>query len=184
VIVVVAASIARALHDIVDGALGRLPYGPGLARTVQVVVAAFGVIAALNQVGVATTVTEPVLVTVLATTGGILVVGLGGGLVQPMRYRWERLLDRAEADRTRHRTAGPTAPTPARTPPAPAQPAHQPQPAYQAWLTTPAQNLQRPVRTAGSAPASSPPAPTPIRPPGATAPTAAPARVRTPGSVL
>src|SRR2546426_703263 len=69
-----AASIGGGVYASVGGALGRLPYGPVLARTTQVIVSALGVIAALNQIGVATTVTEPVLITVLATIGGILVV--------------------------------------------------------------------------------------------------------------
>ena len=55
-----------------------------------------GLIAALNQIGVATTVTLPVLITVLATIGGIAVVGVGGGLVRPMQARWDRWLNRAE----------------------------------------------------------------------------------------
>src|SRR2546428_2300305 len=57
VIVVVAAAIARAAYDLVSAALGRLPYGPLLSRGTQVTITGLGVIAALNQVGVATTVT-------------------------------------------------------------------------------------------------------------------------------
>ena len=43
------------------------------------VIVGLGVIAALNQIGVATTVTTPVLIAVLATGGGVIVVGVGGG---------------------------------------------------------------------------------------------------------
>ena len=57
-----------------------------------------GVIAALNQIGVATTVTTPVLIAVLATIAGILIVGVGGGLIRPMQSRWERWLTRAEQE--------------------------------------------------------------------------------------
>jgi hypothetical protein len=35
---------------------------------------------------------------VLATAGGILVVGVGGGLIRPMQQRWEGWLGRAEAE--------------------------------------------------------------------------------------
>jgi hypothetical protein len=56
-----------------------------------------GIIAALNQMGIATTVTTPVLVTVLATIGGVVVVGMGGGLIVPMRQRWETWIGRMEA---------------------------------------------------------------------------------------
>ncbi|WP_344866747.1 mechanosensitive ion channel family protein [Planomonospora alba] len=98
VIVVIAAAIANAVKDIVSGALGGLSYGRLLANIAAVFILALGVIAALNQIGVATTVTTPVLVAVLATVAGILVVGVGGGLVRPMQRRWEGWLDRAERE--------------------------------------------------------------------------------------
>ncbi|MFG1803827.1 hypothetical protein ACGFI4_27155 [Micromonospora carbonacea] len=98
VIVVVAAAIARAVKDIISSALGGLSYGRVLAGVASVFIVGLGVIAALNQVGVATAVTTPVLVAVLATVGGILVVGVGGGLVRPMQSRWESWLSRAERE--------------------------------------------------------------------------------------
>lgn len=96
VIVVVAAAIASALHDIVGSALSGYSFGPFLARAVQIFIIALGVIAALNQVGIATAVTTPVLIAVLATIVGVIVVGVGGGLVRPMQQRWTDWLDRAE----------------------------------------------------------------------------------------
>ena len=98
VIVVVAAAIANALRDLVGSALSGLSWGQLVARIVQVFVIALGIIAALNQMGIATAVTTPVLIAVLATVGGVIVVGMGGGLVRPMQQRWERWLDRAERD--------------------------------------------------------------------------------------
>ncbi|RKN21294.1 hypothetical protein D7147_11030 [Micromonospora musae] len=98
VIVVVAAAIASAVKDIVGSALGGLSYGRVLATIAYVFLLGLGAIAALNQIGVATTVTTPVLVAVLATVGGILVVGVGGGLVRPMQSRWEAWLTRAEQE--------------------------------------------------------------------------------------
>lgn len=97
-IVVVAAAIASAVRDIVGNALSGLSYGRILATTAGVFIVGLGVIAALNQIGVATTVTTPILITVLATIGGILVVGVGGGLVRPMQQRWEDWLDRAASE--------------------------------------------------------------------------------------
>ncbi|RKN39356.1 mechanosensitive ion channel family protein [Micromonospora endolithica] len=108
VIVVVAAAIANAVRDLVSGALGGLAYGKILADLVAVFILALGVIAALNQVGIATTVTTPVLIAVLATVAGILIVGVGGGLVKPMQERWGGWLDRmAEESRAvqEHRRA-------------------------------------------------------------------------------
>jgi hypothetical protein len=98
VIVVVAAAIANAVKDIVSGALGGLSYGRVLANIAAVFIIGLGVIAALNQIEVATTVTTPVLVAFLATVAGILVVGVGGGLIRPMQQRWEGWLDRAESE--------------------------------------------------------------------------------------
>ncbi|MEU4717303.1 hypothetical protein AB0F73_27150 [Micromonospora purpureochromogenes] len=98
VIVVVAAAIANAVKDIISSALGGLSYGRVLATIASVFILGLGIIAALNQIGVATAVTTPVLIAVLATVGGILIVGVGGGLVRPMQSRWESWLSRAEEE--------------------------------------------------------------------------------------
>ncbi|MEV3983462.1 hypothetical protein [Nonomuraea sp. NPDC049758] len=98
VIIVIAGAIARAVRDLVDGALGGLSYGRWLGIAAAVFIWALGIIAALNQIGVATTVTTPVLITVLATIGAIIAIGLGGGLVRPMQQRWERWIGRIEAE--------------------------------------------------------------------------------------
>jgi len=96
VIVVVAGAIARAVKDMISGAIGGLSYGNLLGTLAAVFVWGLGIIAALNQIGVATTITTPVLIAVLATVGGVIVVGVGGGLVRPMQQRWENWLNRAE----------------------------------------------------------------------------------------
>ncbi|WP_160050439.1 hypothetical protein [Nocardiopsis sp. FR4] len=101
VILVVAAMIAKAVRDIISGALGGLSYGRVLANVAAVFILGLGIIAALNQMGVAVSVTLPVLITVLATIGGILIVGVGGGMIEPMRSRWARWLDVAERETSR-----------------------------------------------------------------------------------
>ena len=98
VIVVVASAIAKVVKDLVANTLSGLSYGNVVATIASVFILFLGVVAALNQVGVATTVTTPVLVTILATIGGVIVVGAGGGLVRPMQSRWERWLDAAERE--------------------------------------------------------------------------------------
>ena len=80
-------------------------------RKLTVRTVALGVIAALNQVGIGTTVTLPVLIAVLATISGIMIVGVGGGLIGPMRNRWEGWLSNFEAE-TRNRQAAPAATDP------------------------------------------------------------------------
>lgn len=92
-IIVVAGAIAHAVGEVVGDMLGGLDYGVFIGRIASVFVWGLGIIAALNQIGIATTVTTPVLISVLATIGGILVVGVGGGLVQPMQRRWEGWLN-------------------------------------------------------------------------------------------
>ncbi|WP_435830548.1 mechanosensitive ion channel family protein [Nonomuraea fuscirosea] len=98
VIIVVAGAVAKAVRDILSGALGGLSYGRFLATVAAVFIWALGIIAALNQIGVATAVTTPVLITVLATIGAIAAIGVGGGLVRPMQQRWERWLGRIEQE--------------------------------------------------------------------------------------
>ncbi|HEX6351424.1 mechanosensitive ion channel family protein [Actinophytocola sp.] len=97
-IVIIATAAASILRDLAMAAMGALSFGPLMAKIIQVAVIVLGVIAALNQVGIATTVTGPVLIAVLAAVVGILVVGVGGGLLRPMQDRWDRWLTRAEHD--------------------------------------------------------------------------------------
>ncbi|MFD4138920.1 MULTISPECIES: hypothetical protein [unclassified Streptomyces] len=107
VIVVVAMAIARAVRDIVTGALGSASYARTLGTAAWAFVVGLGVIAALGQAEIATSVTGPVLIAVLATIAGVVIVGVGGGLIQPMRHRWERWLAIAESEAGRGRVTGP-----------------------------------------------------------------------------
>lgn len=98
IIVVVASAIAAAVRDLLSNTLSGLSYGKALANIASIFIIGLGLIAALNQVGIALTVTLPVLVAILGTIGGILVVGVGGGLIKPMQGRWENYLNRAEEE--------------------------------------------------------------------------------------
>jgi hypothetical protein len=100
-IVVVAAAIAAAVKDLIGNTLGGLSYGKILANVASIFILAIGVIAALNQIGIAATVTTPILIAVLATIAGVLIVGVGGGLVRPMQARWENWLNRAAQETVR-----------------------------------------------------------------------------------
>jgi hypothetical protein len=122
VIVVVTLAIARAVRDIVTGAVGNASYGKALGTAVWAFVVGLGVIAALGQAEIATSVTGPVLIAVLAALAGVVIVGVGGGLIQPMRHRWERWLAIAESETGGRRLPGPPdeqglARQPARQPP-------------------------------------------------------------------
>ncbi len=111
IIVVVASAIAAAVKTLVEGTLGGLSYGKTLANVAAVFILGLGVIAALNQVDVATTVTTPVLIAVLGTVAGVLVVGVGGGLIKPMQTRWESYLTTAEQEAPKLREQAANAPS-------------------------------------------------------------------------
>lgn len=95
VIIIIAAAVAAAVKTLIQGTLGGLSYGKILANIASIFVLFIGVIAALNQVDIATTVTTPILITVLAIVAGVLIVGAGGGLIKPMQARWETILNKA-----------------------------------------------------------------------------------------
>jgi mechanosensitive ion channel-like protein len=101
-IVIIASAIAKVVKDLIDGAIGGLSYGPFVAGVASVLILVVGVIAALNQIGIAASVTEPVLVIGLATVAAILAIGVGGGMIKPMQARWERMLDAAERETGHH----------------------------------------------------------------------------------
>lgn len=98
IIMVVAFAIANMVFDLVSGTMASMSYGRPMARIAQVLIIAVAGIAALNQVGIATTVTTPILVAILAMVAGVVIVGVGGGLIAPMRSRWERMLGTAESE--------------------------------------------------------------------------------------
>lgn len=106
VIVVVAFAIANAVYGLVNGTLSETSYGKTVARICQVAIVFFGAVAAFGQVGIATTVTTPIMWTVLAMVAGVVIVGVGGGLVGPMRQRWERMLNSAEHEAANMKPSG------------------------------------------------------------------------------
>lgn len=100
--VLAAAAIARGANDLVATALGGRSRGPLWASGTSVLILGLGVIAALNRIGVATGVTTPVLIGVLATIGGVIVVGVGGGLIRPVPGWSAATLLPAPRSRRRH----------------------------------------------------------------------------------
>ena len=101
VIVVIAAAIAAGVKSIIESSLGGLPYAGILANAASGLILAFGIVAALNQLHIATNVVNAVLYATLAAVAGIAVVAVGGGGIQPMRTRWEQALNRYDAEKPR-----------------------------------------------------------------------------------
>lgn len=97
VIVAVAAALAQGARRALVALLGGTSYGRPVAGVARLLILGIGIVAALNQIGVAESVTTPLLIAVLATVSGVLIVGAGGGLIRPMQHRWERILISAEA---------------------------------------------------------------------------------------
>ena len=94
-LVVIGAALATAAKKFIEGALGGLSYGKALGVAAAVLIMlGFGK-AALDEVGIATTVTGPLLYAILGTVAGIAIVGVGGGLIKPMQHRWEQALNKA-----------------------------------------------------------------------------------------
>lgn len=110
-IVIITAAIAAAAKTLIEGLLGGLSYGKILANLASIGIIFLGVIAAVNQLGIAITVTTPVLIAVLATIAGVIVVGVGGGLIKPMQARWETYLGRIESEAPNAKAAAEDAPS-------------------------------------------------------------------------
>ncbi|MDJ0355217.1 hypothetical protein [Paenarthrobacter sp. PH39-S1] len=90
--------IAAAVRELIVNMLGGLSYGKMLGNVASAFIIFLGVIAALNQMNIAVTVTTPILITVLAIVAGVVIVGAGGGLIKPMQARWESYLSKAEEE--------------------------------------------------------------------------------------
>jgi hypothetical protein len=91
VLIIVAAAIATVVRDMVTGALAARPAGRPLGTVAYWLIMSFGIIAALGQINIATTVTTPVLVTGLrrwpdqarAAALGRMAGELAGAIPQP-----------------------------------------------------------------------------------------------------
>ena len=99
ILVVIGAALAGAVKNLVTGALGGLSYGSGLGTAAGALVMVLFVKAALDEVGIAQTVTSAVLFTALAIIAGVTIVGVGGGLIRPMQTRWDDMLNKAAQEK-------------------------------------------------------------------------------------
>jgi len=95
ILVVLGGVVAGAVKKLIEGSLGGLSYGRFLADGIGILVILGFLKAALDEVGIATQVTTPILIAILGTVAGILIVGVGGGLIKPMQHRLEDALTKA-----------------------------------------------------------------------------------------
>lgn len=101
IIVVIAAAVAAAAKGLIQTSLGGLSYGRIVANAISALIIALGVIAALNQLQIATNVVNAVLYAFLAAIVGIVIVAVGGGGITPMRQRWESTLAKYDEEKPR-----------------------------------------------------------------------------------
>ncbi|HVM19002.1 MAG TPA: hypothetical protein VM307_03475 [Egibacteraceae bacterium] len=99
IIVVVAAAIATAVREIIDASLGGLSYGRMLGNIAGVAILALGVFAALNQLEIAEAIVNGLFYAILAVIAGSAIIAIGGGGIQPMRNRWENVLNKYDEEK-------------------------------------------------------------------------------------
>ena len=99
VIVVIASAIAAGAKTLIEGSLGGLSYGKFLANAASVLILAFGIIAALDQLQIAQNVVNGILYATLAAVVGVVVVAVGGGGIKPMQARWESTLQTYDVEK-------------------------------------------------------------------------------------
>ncbi len=105
VIVVIASAIAAGAKTLIEGSLGGLSYGRILANAASILILAFGIIAALDQLQIAQNVVNGILYATLAAVVGVVVVAVGGGGIKPMQARWESTLATYDVEKQKHRPA-------------------------------------------------------------------------------
>ena len=105
VIIVVASAVAAAVRELTSAALGNLSYGRLLANVAGAAILTVGVFAAVSQLRIAPAIVNAVFYAILAIIVGTLVIAVGGGGIQPMRERWQRALDRIDAEMPKARKA-------------------------------------------------------------------------------
>ncbi len=109
-IVVIASAVAAAVKTLIQGSLSGLPYGRVLANSASGLILALGVVAALDQLHIATRVVDAVLYAALAAVVGVIIVAVGGGGVRTMSSRWEATAARYDEEKPRIAAAARNAP--------------------------------------------------------------------------
>jgi len=101
VIVIIASAIAAAAKALIENSLSGVSYAKVLGNVVSGLILAFGVIAALDQLHVATNVVNAVLYAALAALVGVVVVAVGGGGIRTMSARWESVAGKYDQEKPR-----------------------------------------------------------------------------------
>jgi hypothetical protein len=110
VIVIIASAVAAAVKALIENSLSGLSYAKILGNTASGLILAFGVIAALDQLHIATNVVNAVLYATLAAAVGVIVIAVGGGGIKTMSTRWEAVATKYDEEKPRIAEAARNAP--------------------------------------------------------------------------
>jgi hypothetical protein len=99
IIVIIASAVAAAAKALIENSLSGVSYAKVLGNVVSGLILAFGIIAALDQLHVASNVVNAVLYAALAALVGVVVVAVGGGGIRTMSRRWEAVADRYDEEK-------------------------------------------------------------------------------------
>lgn len=111
IIIVISAAIAAAVKALIENSLSGLSYARLLGNSASGLILALGIIAALNQLHIATNVVNAVLYAALAAIVGVIIVAVGGGGIQAMSRRWDMTLARYDDEKPRIAQAARNAPS-------------------------------------------------------------------------
>ncbi len=95
-VIVIAAAVAAAVKELVGNLLGGLSYGASLANALSLVIIAFGVFAALDQLQIAPLITTAVFYALLALVVLPLIIAFGVGGIEPARDAIRTLQDKGQ----------------------------------------------------------------------------------------
>jgi hypothetical protein len=109
-IVIIAAAVAAAVKALIENSLSGLSYAKILGNAASGLILALGLVAALDQLHIATNVVNAVLYAALAAIVGILVIAVGGG-IKTMSARWESAATRYDQEKPRIAEAARNAPS-------------------------------------------------------------------------
>ena len=111
IIVIIASAVAAAAKALIENSLGELSYAKVLANVASGLILAFGVIAALDQLKIATNVVNAILYATLAAAVGVIVIAVGGGGIKTMSTRWEAVAQKYDEEKPRIAQAARNAPS-------------------------------------------------------------------------
>jgi hypothetical protein len=99
IMVVIAAAVAAAVKALIENSLSGVSYAQVLGNAASGLILALGVIAALDQLHVATNVVNAILYAALAALVGVVIVAAGGGGIPTMSTRWEAVATRYDEEK-------------------------------------------------------------------------------------